>query len=438
VKVEHPEYVWGVITLEDWAEIRRLHRSEKVPQAAIARRLGIARNTVAKALASERPPKYERAPAGSLVDAVEPRIRLLLAEHPSMPATVIAERIGWVHSLTILKDRVRLLRPLFVGVDPADRVQYAPGEIAQCDLWFPPVPIPVGGGQERVLPVLAMTCGYSRTTAGVMIPSRKAGDVLAGMWALLGDWGCCPRMLVWDREAAIGGSGKLTAEAAGFAGTLGVRIRLAPARDPEFKGLVERRNGFFETSFLPGRVFTGPGDFNEQFSDWIEAKANTRRLRSTGASPVQRWEADKAAMVVLPPFSPVVGLMNRVRLARDYYVRIGGNDYSVDPRAIGRFVDVIATPDIVAASCQDQIVATHDRCWGTGFTITDPDHVRLAKQLRAEFRANRAGVRDTRTHPDGHVVAIRALPDYEALFGVEFHTGRENPHPQADEGAQGS
>jgi hypothetical protein len=208
VKVEHPEYVWGVITLEDWAEIRRLHRSEKVPQAAIARRLGIARNTVAKALASERPPKYERAPAGSLVDAVEPRIRLLLAEHPSMPATVIAERIGWVHSLTILKDRVRLLRPLFVGVDPADRVQYAPGEIAQCDLWFPPVPIPVGGGQERVLPVLAMTCGYSRTTAGVMLPSRKAGDVLAGMWALLGDWGCCPRTLVWDREAAAGGASR--------------------------------------------------------------------------------------------------------------------------------------------------------------------------------------------------------------------------------------
>jgi hypothetical protein len=331
VKVEHPEYAWGVITLENWAEIRRLHRSEKLSQAAIARRLGIARNTVASALASDRPPKYERAPPGSLVDAVEPRIRVLLAEHPRMPATVIAERIGWTYSLTILKDRVRLLRPLFVGVDPADRVEYAPGEIAQCDLWFPPVPIPVGGGQERVLPVLAMTCGYSRMTAGVMIPSRKAGDVLAGMWALLGDWGRCPRTLVWDREAAIGGSGKLTAEAAGFAGTLGVRIKLAPVRDPEFKGLVERRNGFFETSFLPGRVFTGPGDFNEQFTDWIAASANTRRLRATGASPAQRWEADKAAMVVLPPVSPVVGLMNRVRLARDYYVGIGGNDYSVDP-----------------------------------------------------------------------------------------------------------
>ena len=209
-----------MITVEDWAEIRRLHRSEGISQAGIARMLGISRNTVAKALASDRPPKYERAPAGSVVDAVEPRIRLLLAQFPTMPATVIAERIGWTRSLTVLKDRVRELRPLFAGVDPTDRVEYDPGEVAQCDLWFPPVAIPVGGGQERILPVLAMTCGYSRITDAMMIPSRKAGDILAGMWETATGWGASPRTLVWDREAAIGGSGKLTAEAAGFAGTL--------------------------------------------------------------------------------------------------------------------------------------------------------------------------------------------------------------------------
>lgn len=91
-----------------------------------------------------------------------------------MPATVIAERIGWAHSLTILKERVRELRPLFAGLDPTDRVVYEPGQVAQCDLWFPPQLIPVGGGQELLLPVLAMTAGYSRTTGGVMIPTRQS------------------------------------------------------------------------------------------------------------------------------------------------------------------------------------------------------------------------------------------------------------------------
>jgi hypothetical protein len=48
--------------VEDWAENRRLYRSEKLSQAAIARRLALSRNTVAKALQSESPPRYERKP----------------------------------------------------------------------------------------------------------------------------------------------------------------------------------------------------------------------------------------------------------------------------------------------------------------------------------------------------------------------------------------
>jgi transposase len=79
--------------VDDWAEIRRLRRSEGLPIKAIARVLGISRNTVRAALASDAPPKYERARRGSIVDAVEPRIRELLAVYPTMPATVIAERI---------------------------------------------------------------------------------------------------------------------------------------------------------------------------------------------------------------------------------------------------------------------------------------------------------------------------------------------------------
>ena len=42
-----------------------------------------------------------------------------------MPATVIAERIGWDRSMTVLKERVRELRPLFAaaGSGVADRVR---------------------------------------------------------------------------------------------------------------------------------------------------------------------------------------------------------------------------------------------------------------------------------------------------------------------------
>jgi transposase len=68
--------------LEEWAEIRRLHRAEGMPIRAIARRLGMGRNTVRRALAAEGPPRYQRPARGSVVDAVESRIRELLAAWP--------------------------------------------------------------------------------------------------------------------------------------------------------------------------------------------------------------------------------------------------------------------------------------------------------------------------------------------------------------------
>lgn len=57
--------------------------------------MGVARNTMRSALRSEGPPVFDRKPRRSAVDEFEPAILELLAEHPRIPATVIAERIGW-------------------------------------------------------------------------------------------------------------------------------------------------------------------------------------------------------------------------------------------------------------------------------------------------------------------------------------------------------
>jgi hypothetical protein len=169
----------------------------------INRVLGVSRNTVRAALRSAGPPKYERAGRSSIVDEVEPRIRELLQAFPAMPATVIAERIGWSRSMTVLKARVAELRPVYLPPDPASRTAYVAGEIAQFDLWFPPISLPVGFGQTRpptALPVLTMVRSYSRWAAAVLIPSRTAEDLVADWWQLLAGLGAVPR--VCGRAAA--------------------------------------------------------------------------------------------------------------------------------------------------------------------------------------------------------------------------------------------
>jgi transposase len=403
--------------MEDWAEIRRLHRSEGMGIKAVARQVGVSRNTVRAALAAGTPPKYVRRSPGSRVDAFEPQIRALLSVTPTMPASVIAERIGWEHSSSVLRERVALLRPLFAPADPADRTEYVAGQIVQCDLWFPPKIVPVWADVMAAPPVLTMVAAWSGFIMALLLPTRTSGDLIAGMWQLLaGSLGAVPRTLVWDNESGIGQHHKLTVGARSFAGTLGTRIYQTRPRDPEAKGVVERANGYLQTSFLPGREFSSPADFNTQLQEWLP-RANQRILRRTGMAPALRVGNDAAAMGDLPPVAPHVGSTDRVRLGRDYYVRVLGNDYSVDPSVIGRFVDVQAGLDRVVVTCAGQEVAAHLRCWDTHRTITDPAHVVRAGELRTAYRA-RGSSRPAAVAAAGTQVTVRALSDYDDLFAL--------------------
>jgi transposase len=381
---------------------------------AIARRLGISKNTVKKALGAHEPPRYERVAKGSRVDSVEPAIRVLLAEFPEMPTSVIMERVAWLHGRSVFYERVAQLRPLFRPPDPASRTEYQPGELAQCDLWFPPVDVPLGFGQVGRPPVLVMVSGHSRVIAAVMLPSRQSADLLAGHWALLNQWGRVPKALVWDNESAVGswrsGRPRLTEAMNAFRGTLGINIVQCRPGDPEAKGLVERANGYLETSFLPGRAFTGPADFNAQLIDWL-GKANQRQHRRLGCRPVDRWGVDRAAMLDLPPVAPVTGWRLSTRLPRDHYVRLDSNDYSVHPSVIGRHVHIAADLETVLVTCQGSEVARHVRCWADRQTLTDPAHKAAAVELRQARRLAAVPKTDT---PVEH----RDLADYDRMFGL--------------------
>jgi transposase len=378
---------WRVISVEDWAEIRRLHHAEGMGIKAIARRLRVARNTVREAIRSCEPPRYERAGRGSLVDGFEPRIRELLGEFPEMPATVIAERIGWPHGMTILKDRVRELRPLFRPPDPCQRTCYLPGELAQWDLWQPDAEIPLGHGQADKLWTVVGCGGFSRFLGGWMVPSRAAHDVLGGMLQVLGQFGAVPRNAVWDQEGCIGawkqGRQVLTREFQAFRGTLGMGVILCGPNDPEAKGVIERNNGYLETSFLPGRRFEGVEDFNRQLLSWLR-KANQRIHATTRVRPADALWEDRGSMLGFPPVLPDPSWRFSTRLPRDHYVRVDTNDYSVNPRFVGRRVEVRVTLDEVQVTCDGVDVGRHQRCLAKHQSLLLAEHARTLRQMRAE------------------------------------------------------
>ncbi len=286
---------------------------------------------------------------------------------------------------------------------------WEPGDVAQCDLWFPPRKIPLEDGTSKLLPVLVITAAHSRFVMGRMIPTRKTENLLLGTWELLKQLSRVPRRLIWDNEPGIGRGQRRAEGVAAFMGTLATRLVLLPPNDPQSKGIVERRNGWFETSFMPGRSFTCPADFNDQFTEWL-GRANARVVRTLGVCPLQRLEVDRAAMLPLPPIPLHLGWRNRIRLGRDYYVRLDTNDYSVDPTVIGRLVDVTADLESVRVRADGRLVADHQRVWARGATVTDPAHVDTAAALRRQFQQPRALVA-------GDDLA-RDLAYYDRAFGL--------------------
>jgi hypothetical protein len=257
----------------------------------------------------------------------------------------------------------------------------------QFDLWQPDVLIPLDHDQFDKLWVVTAVSGYSRFMAAWMVRSRAAYDVLWGMLRCFEQMGGVPRTIVWDGEGCIGqwrrGKEVFTADFQAFRGTLGAGARLCKPNDPEAKGVNERGNLYYETSFLPGRRFCDVSDFNDQLTTWLK-RANRRVHATTRRVPAEMLYEDRGSMLAFPPVMPDPSHRYRTRLGRDFYVRVDTNDYSVNPRYIGRLVDVRADLETVVVTCDGVEVARHKRCYATHESHLDAAHAITLRRMRAE------------------------------------------------------
>jgi O-antigen/teichoic acid export membrane protein len=328
--------------------------------------------------------RYPQRGMRPVIYAFEPQIRELLAAWPMMPTTLIAESIGWNQPIRVLLDHVSELRSEYSHpYDHPGPTGYSAGRTAQCGLWFPPSEVPVGVGQTRPahqLPVLTVITGYSGWLSAMLLPSRHSQDLFAGLWELLVTLGAAPRELTWDNDVAIcqwrAGKMEFTNECREFCYVLGVNIIIGGSADTKTRGLIEQAHVELERSFLPGRSFASPMDFNAQLRDWLDT-ANTHRRQPPNRSPIDLISADRQAMLSLPLAPPQTRWQLSMKIGSMPFFYFDSNYYSLHRTAIGRQIEVIADVHHVRALCEGKVVADHDRAWTFERTISDPSHLAL-------------------------------------------------------------
>jgi transposase len=394
--------------VEQWAELRRLHFVRGLSIREIHRRTGVHRDTISRALGSDEPPRYERAPRGSKLDPFKDEIHRLLAKDPKLPGVVVRDKLealGFDGSKTIVDDYLREVRPLHLRTRTHQRTIYRPGEICQFDLWEPSAPIPVGHGELRKGFVVVACLGYSRAGAGALVFSKQTEDLLFGIARCLWSFRALPETVVWDRQAGIHAhDGRPTREFAALCGQLKLDWLFCQPADPQAKGVVERLQGYLETNFEPGRSFANELDYQLQLDQWFD-KANARTHKTLRCRPADRLADERAAMAPLPERPPDTDRRWVMRVPPDPYLRFDTCDYSLDPALVGRRVEVRASQREVWATALDtgELACRHQRSFAKHRTITQLEHARTLKERRRERRAE----------PD---VEVRPLARYDALI----------------------
>jgi transposase len=387
-----------VYQVHDWAEVHRLFHREGWTKTKIAENLGMSRNTVKRLLELGEPPRYERAGGGSKLDPYRGSIAAMLDVDPRVPATVIIEHLrrdGYDGGITILKDHLQEVRPLFVGARSYQRTSYLPGEVGHTDWWETGIAVPVGRRASREVFGLVTTLPHSAAHACVFSFSKSMADFMPAFSGTLVRLGGVPEAMVVDRDTSIvaprSRPARLHPEVAALFGALRLRPIILKPRRPESKGQGERTIGYLETSFLPLRSFGSIADLQSQHDQWADEVAFQRHHRRVGHRVGDAWRTEQGFLAPLPDPLPDTDRRTEVRVTKDGFCRVADVDYSVPPGLSGRRLQVRASTTEIVVFSEGVEVARHSRSYVPAGVVLDPTH---ARQLRLTRDAQQR-LRDT-------------------------------------------
>lgn len=387
---------------------------------AIARELGIARNTVRRYLRG-KPEAVPRPKRGSKLDAYKGQIHRWINEDHLLNCEVMLPRLqtlGYTGSSSTLRAYVHTIRPQNNGQPPVMRYETKPGEQMQYD-W--------GEfhyeqqGKDRKLYGFTAVLSYSRMRFVTFVKRCDTPTMLRCLMEAFDYFGGLPRTALTDRMKSVfleemdGEKPKWNPVFADFMATFGIAPRVCKPYKPQTKGKIERTVGIMKSSFWAGVHFTDLDDLNEQAWVWCD-RLNQKIHRTTRRIPMDLWAEENLMPLPKDPAWERYGAEER-RVSLDGFISFDGVLYGLPafPPVAGAMVQARKRRRELQVFFAGQLIATHQIRPRSQEIVLHPDqfsHVPATPSLRQAAR------------PLGHQVKtpsvlIRSLSEYDQLFGLE-------------------
>jgi transposase len=372
-----------------------------VKQRAIARKLGMSRNTVKKYIECQGLPEKLAVPLKrkSLLDQYKGNIEAWLDEDMGYSAAWIYDHLkpmGFEGSYEIVKRLVGGLK------EERQRIAYMrfetePGYQAQVD--FGEFQVEEADGSIKKLYLFSMILGYSRKIYGELIERCDLQTFLDCHIRAFDYFGGVPQEILYDRMknvfiGKIAGRKRFNDTLMGFALHYGFRPEVAPSYAAWVKGKVERPYSFIREGFWRGYGFVCQETANRDLWNWLEKKE--KRIHGTTHEVVAlRFIREQPYLKGLP--SNMFDTSYRVyrTVHKDCTVRFEGNSYVLPHTLVGKKIILKVKDRVMRIFADDRLVVIYEIPEGKGHLVQDK---RFYEALKKDRDMNRRKYNSGKRH----------------------------------------
>ena len=377
---------------QTWADIRRLFEVEHLTQRQIARRLGVHRYTVKRALGfiDAPPDRATPPPHPSKIDPYKSYLDRRLKEYPELSARKLLDDIrrqGYTGGYTVLKEFV-------AGVRPAKRevflrLETLPGEQAQVD-WANCGSIVIGNARRK-LSCFVMVLSWSRMMYLEFTLSQTLGDFLACHVKAFEFFGGIPKKILYDNLktvvlARVGRDIRFHNAFLDFAGCHLFESKPCNVRRANEKGIVENGIRYVRSSFLEGYEIIDYPSLQRDAVLWRDVTANVRLHGTTHERPADRWAHERSLLQKLPERPYDTALAKSVQADSQAFIRFDTNRYSVPWSLAHKPFTLKVSPHSLRLYNAQELIVEHVRSYEKHLVFELPEHRKglLAKRRSAQ------------------------------------------------------